>query len=755
MTRLLPWPVAAALLLLVNAAAGLLILSRIEFNNAPELYFPKTAASVQLQDRLREAFPNDEVLIGLLTGPGLFSEPVLRSVDQATRRLEAHTLVQRVFSVTNADLIAATPDGFAVERLIDTRRLAGTTEESRRARVLGDRFAPGLVAAADGSALTIIVRPRLLERSAERQALVDELRAAAAEAGLADRLVGVAGPVALDAAQLHSMWRDSLLYIPITSALGLGLLWWVVGRLVPVMLGAVVMNTVVLAAVGTLVALGKPYTLVTAMVPTLLAAYTAATLLHLYAPLSRAHKAGLPPRERVLRAIREVHHAALFNVLTTGAGLLSLVLTPIPPIQEFGITGAVGTGVVYLVVFHLVPPLLVRWDLKPWPRRGAGFRLTRGFAYGTARIGMRHAGVVLVAMLVFVAVTLPILGRVAVESDLLQFFSEEHELTRTTRLVEQKLSGVTSLEVVFDGQGRDSLKDLERLRAMKAFQTWVESLPQVDRAVSMVDIIEEMHWAFSGEDPAFRRLPDSDQALSQLLLIYDGRDLHELVNREFQTARIVLNANVHGANAIGEVIDAIRTRLTERPIAGVAWDVGGFGRLFADQEDLLVLGQVNSFWGAFVQIFLILLVLWRSLTASVITLLPNLAPLYFIFVLMGLAGIPLDMATALIAGVVLGITVDDTIHLYHSYLRRRRAGHGGVFALARSFEASGRAVVAISILLVAQFALLTTSEFQPTADFGLLASVGLLSGQMFELLLLPALIVVWNRWSVRASGQSP
>jgi hypothetical protein len=428
------------------------------------------------------------------------------------------------------------------------------------------------------------------------------------------------------------------------------------------------------------------------------------------------------------------------------------VLTPIPPIQDFGIVGAIGTAVVYMVVFRLVPPLLVRWDQNPWPRRGAGFRLTRGFAYGLARVGMRRAGVVLVVMVACVLVMLPLLGRVAIESDLLKFFSDSHELTRTTRLVEEKLSGVTSLEVVFEGVGRDSLKNVARLRAMQAFQAWVKSLPQVDRTVSMMDIVEEMNWAFSGEDPSFRRLPDNDQALSQLLLIYDGRDLQELVNREFQTARIVLSVNVHGANQIGQVIDAIRTRLTDQPIAGLTWDIGGFGRLFADQEDLLVIGQFNSFWGAFGQIFLILFVLWRSLTASVITLLPNLAPLFFIFVLMGLAGIPLDMATVLIAGVVLGITVDDTIHLYHSYRRRLRAGHGWVFALARSFEASGRAVVAISIVLVAQFALLMTSEFQPTADFGLLASVGLLAGQVFELLLLPALIVVSNQWLARSPG---
>jgi hypothetical protein len=751
--RLLPWPVAAALLLIINAAAGLLITKRIEFNNAPELYFPRTAPSVQLQDRLRAEFPTDELLVALFQGPNLYSADSLSRIDQLTQRLQRHSLVQRVFSVTNVDHIASTEDGFAVEPLIDLGRLAEATSEERQARVLGDRFVPGMLASRDGSALAVIVRPVLMGKSTERESVAAEVRAAVEDVGLAPQFIGLAGQVALDVAQFHSAIRETAVYVPMTTAIGLVLLWWVVGRWIPMVFGAIAISTVVGFAIAALVALGRPYTLVSVLVSPLLAAYTIATLLHLYAPLSRAHRAGLGPRARVLRAIREVHKAGLFNVLTTGAGLISLVLTPIPPIQDFGIVGAIGTAVVYLVVFHLVPPLLVRWDLKPWPRRGAGFRLTRGFAYGLARVGTRRAGVVLVIMAACVLVTLPILGRVAVESDLLKFFSESHELTRTTRLVEEKLSGVTSLEVVFDGQGRDSLKNVERLQAMKAFQTWVEALPQIDRAVSMTDLVEEMNWAFSGEDPSFRRLPDSDQALSQLLLIYDGRDLHELVNREFQTARIVLSVNVHGANQIGQVIDAIRARLNEQPIAGVTWDIGGFGRLFADQEDLLVIGQVNSFWGAFGQIFLILSVLWRSLTASVVTLLPNLAPLYFIFVLMGLTGIPLDMATVLIAGVVLGITVDDTIHLYHSYLRRRREGRGWVLALARSFEASGRAVVAISVLLVAQFALLTTSEFQPTADFGLLASVGLLAGQIFELLLLPALIVAWNRWKVaRASA---
>jgi predicted RND superfamily exporter protein len=112
---------------------------------------------------------------------------------------------------------------------------------------------------------------------------------------------------------------------------------------------------------------------------------------------------------------------------------------------------------------------------------------------------------------------------------------------------------------------------------------------------------------------------------------------------------------------------------------------------------------------------------------------------------MGSLGVYLDMATVLIASVFLGITVDDTIHFLHQYQERRNKGRSVVFSLARSFEASGRAVVAISLLLVAQFLLLVGSDFEPTSHFGLLTATGLLAGQVFELLLLPALIVLWSK----------
>ena len=165
---------------------------------------------------------------------------------------------------------------------------------------------------------------------------------------------------------------------------------------------------------------------------------------------------------------------------------------------------------------------------------------------------------------------------------------------------------------------------------------------------------------------------------------------------------------------------------------------------------MLIDGQAMSFASAFGQIFIFMWVLWRSVAAAGICILPNLAPLYFVFVIMGALGIHLDTATVLIAGIVLGITVDDTIHLFHGWRHRREAGMSIAWAVARTFKSSGSAVMAISVLLISQFLLLSTSSFQPTANFGLMTAVGLLSGQIFELVLTPALLLAWTRWSSRS-----
>ena len=473
--------------------------------------------------------------------------------------MQAHPSVDRVLTLTTVEHIDATDDGFAVSLLIDPDELDVRTPAQWQARVQGDTFAPGLLASPDGRAVALVVRPRILKESLARRDIQIALDAAIAAEKLDTLHSATAGSVAQTVEELRSIWRDSAIFIPLTVVIGLALMWWVVGRVRPIVVGGLAMGTVVSASVAGLVISGQPYTPITAMIPTLMAAYTTATLLHLYAAIQRARIALLPRPQRIARALSETFKPGLFNVLTTGAGLLSLLWVDIPPVQAFGLSGAIGTLMVFLVVFILVPPILLKWDTPRWPRRGSGLAHARHVAAAAVAVfSLRNAKAVLAGTALVVLATIPLVMQVKVESNLIEFFAPDHSISRSTDRVENALSGVTGLEIILTGSERDSLKDPARLAQIKALQTWVEQLPEVDRSFSLVDVLEEMNRALSGEDLGENALPDNRRLVEQLLLIYDGKDLYELVNREFQRGRITLSLNVHGANEISWVIDKVR-----------------------------------------------------------------------------------------------------------------------------------------------------------------------------------------------------
>lgn len=742
--RILSWQAALFVVVMVHVLS-LLPLAGLRIDNAPDVYYTPGSPAVLVRDKLRASFPTDELLIVAFEGDDLYTAAFLRRLHALVGDLSNHPLVERVTSITSIERIAATTDGFEVGPLIDMEQIDRQSPENIRRAVMADRFAPGSLAARDGKLLALVVQPKLLKDSEQRRTLQTATELAIDKAGLRDHYAGNAGPITMDVAQLQSVLDDNLRFVPLTVLLALGLMWWVVGRWRPVVIGAVAMSTVILPTIALIVLSKQPYTMVTAMLPSLLAAYTSATLVHLYAAIQRGHAAHLSRGRSLDEALAHGLKPGMFNVLTTAAGLLSLVFVPMPPIQTFGIAGSVGTLFVFVTIYGLVPPFLRHWDSQRWPLRGSGLGRFGRMAPRLAIFSMRHAKLVIAGFFVLVLVTIPMALKVEAESDLLAFFKADHPVSVHTKVIESRLSGVSTLEILLEGTGPESLLSVDKLRGIRQLQQWLEALPEVDRTVSFADLVEEMHFAMNGEDAAFRAVPPNDRLLRQYLLVYDGRDLYDFVDRAYGKARIVLSLNVHGAKALGDTVSKIQERLNTVRLPGLDAEVGGYGRLFADQSSMLINGQGLSFASAFGQIFIFMLILWRSLAASCICLLPNLAPLFFVFVLMGATGIHLDTATVMIAGIVLGITVDDTIHLFHGWRHRVRQGLSPAWAIARTFKSSGSAVMAISVLLISQFLLLATSDFRPTANFGLMTAVGLFSGQIFELLLTPALLLAWSR----------
>jgi predicted RND superfamily exporter protein len=743
--KTLPWSLYFSIAFVVAfTVLPSLTLTKLQINNAPKVYFPDDEPAVVIDAALRDRFPSDQVIVVLFEGVALFSEGFLKALNEVGDAIAALPEVDDVLSITHIDHIRGSADGFLVERLVNAAELQDSQWREVKDRVLSHRFSNGLLVANDGTALAMVIVPKTIDGSLERLALHQRVLDEIDHVELSGYVSASAGQIALDAAQLESMLFDNMVFIPATVIIGLTMIWLMFKRLLAVVVAGLALGVVTNSTVAAYAILGEPFTLISSIIPPLLSALTIAALIHLFNHMRFASQHGYKGRARSDSAVSEVRRPAFFTAITTAAGLASLATSPIVPIAAFGLISAAGVMLIFFVVVVIAPALLRRWDRKPWPKSQTGLAWMDRLVRNISTFAIRRPVQVVVFVTLGFALAAPQIWRVTVETNLQYFFAPDHELRVATNRVDRLLSGTNTLDVVFESDSHDGLVEPAVLQTIREFQRWAENLPEVDKTLSFADFIEEMHWAFNEEQASFRTIPYDRELISQYLLVYDGADVWDFVDRNLQLTRISMNVNVHSTSDTSALMMKIRDYLGQRNLEPlrVKFDIAGHGRLLADIEDLLISGQVWSLWGAMGLIFLLMLIQWRSLKSTIICMIPNFSPIVLIFVLMGAFGIWLDMATAMIASVAVGIAVDDTIHLYHGFWKRYKAHGNTVLALARTYRQVGRAVTTTTLILSAQFLVLTASAFVPTAHFGLLTSVGLLTAWLFDLLFLPAILML-------------
>ncbi len=734
-------PRFSLLLLLMITLAAIPVAMTITPNNAMKLYFPKDSETIRFESELRQQFPLDQVFILIFQGENLFTDDFLSAMERLTEALEESPLVERVINITTQEHIEGTEDGFIVEPLLSAED--GRDPDQRKRWVLSDRFAPGMTVSTDGEVTTVIVRPvtEVVEDSRQVLALEKIIHEQIHRQGLTNRFHGLSGNLALDTAMYDSMIRDNLRFVPAGITIGVFLLWWMFRRFLPLLVMLAVVTTINAFALAGVALSGEPFTMPLSMVSSVATVMSIALLIHLYNALLYFSKRGLKGWERVKASITEIKKPVFYTVITTAIGFASLGFSPLPPLRIFGIVCAATLLMLYLITLYIVPAIFAEWDKGSWETQHSGINGVGLLIRRFSRFGIRHAGVTLTVIGMVLLLGMSQLPKLKVETDTFLQFPPDHPFVTSSVFLEENISGITPVEVIFDGPGRDALKAPERLGAIKTFMDKAKALDEVDYVVGMPHIIEEMNWAFHGEDPAFRVIPDQQRLISQYLFIYDGNDLFELVDREFQRTRVTLNLDLHGARAVRASLSRLEAILDSID-TDLKWTIAGHGKLFTEQERLLMSGQFYSAIGAFVLIFLCLLYIWRSVPAALLCMLPNLAPIVFVFIVMALLGIPINMATAVVSCMLLGIAVDDTIHLYQGYQSRVKKGHSAVVALARTYATSGKAITATTFILCAQFFFMIFSDFSPTSEFGLIVAVGLVAALLFDVLLLPALLIL-------------
>lgn len=284
----------------------------------------------------------------------------------------------------------------------------------------------------------------------------------------------------------------------------------------------------------------------------------------------------------------------------------------------------------------------------------------------------------------------------------------------------------------------DEAKEPANLHHLDKLQQKVNGYDLTKRTISILDILKDLNQTLNDGDSTFYRIPDTEEEVAQMILLYEnagGTESEYWVDYDYRRLRLMVEISDFNSAQVEQEMDRIQAD-AEQLFPGAKITTVGNIPQYVTMMQYLVRGQMLSFVISILIIGIILMIAFQSIRVGLIGLIPNMMPAVFVGGYMGWMGIPLDMMTATLLPMMLGMAVDDTIYSKLEYDRTRDYQT----AIRRTFRIVGVAIVITSIIISAVFASFCTSACTMFLNFGLMAIIGILSALAADLLVTPILV---------------
>lgn len=481
-------------------------------------------------------------------------------------------------------------------------------------------------------------------------------------------------------------------------------------------------------------------------------------------------RAGLKQGHTHINAIRNAYTAVawpcLLTALTTAIGFASFLFAPMQPMRMLGLQCAAGALTGFVLVMTLLPILFLpgrRQTAVATEHTATDSNATAADSSATdksattasARV-QRTPGVtwkrlntflhrrsVAIATVAVLLMLFSILGmfQIRTSSDMLTILGKNVPFVEDTLFISERLGGAYSAEFLITLPEPEMARQPDVLKAVyKAGQTARER-PDITMDLSLADLVIELDRVLgSGE----AQIPDSSQAIAQYLLLYEmsgGELLDEWTDYEYRTLRLSLMFGA-GTDGIHEVQADTTAYLREHLPEGSTVVMAGDMPVMLRMMELLIDGQIISTLAALGTIALLLILVLQSLRLGLLAVIPNIFPIVTTLGIMGWLNLPLDMVTALISPMLIGIAVDDTIHFFVRYATLRPHTSQAQEATERTLRDIGNALMFTSIVLIGGFSLFGFSRMASLQNVGILTAAGVASAFLADIFLAPLLVSI-------------
>lgn len=513
--------------------------------------------------------------------------------------------------------------------------------------------------------------------------------------------------------------------------------------------GFLVLIFSIMTAMGIAGWLGIKITPPSSIAPTMILTLAIADGIHIMATVLYNMRKGMAKREAIINSISLNFMPVLITTVTTVVGFLSLNSSEGTPFKDLGNITAIGVAaafiysVIFLPAFLSIMPLKVKQKVikEPKPRL-----LDKLAVFVTAKPKK--------VLLVSSALTLIIISfafKLELNNQFLKFFGEDVKFRTDTEQIAAKLTGVQSIEYSLNSGEPDGITSPEYLTHLNSFEEWYKQQPEVEHVSSFAEVMRKLNKSMHGDSISYYRIPTNKQEAAQYLLLYElslplGLDLNNQINVDKSETRFTVTVKDLTTKDILALSDRAEKWLVDNTpeymnAHSVSPDI-----MFSNIATVNSINMLRSGFAALVIISFLLMFALRSFKYGLITLLPNLLPVLIAFGIWGVFVGQINMATATVLGMTLGIVTDDSIHMMSKYLYARKTLKlSAEEAIHYVFSTVGRAIIATTAVLLAGFTVLMQSSFELNNGMSKITAITMVVALIVDLIMLPALLVLVDK----------
>jgi predicted RND superfamily exporter protein len=689
---------------------------------------------------VRRLFGSDETIIVTVTGDStgsMLSERSLKDITTLSDQLAKLPLVQNAVSVSTVETAVNRDEEIYFTTIAEALRDGLIATDWLSSHAL---FRDQLISS-DGSVLVIA----LSFKGASDEDFISGPILSELERVLAPYRekydIAVSGSPVVKAATAQTLFRQLSKIIPAILAILAILLAVVFRSVLGVVLPLATIFCTLLFTMAGLAAAGISLNMVTTLVPplviTLGLAYCSHILSDYFATFTDEIKFDRT-EDRVIHVLTAISLPQIITGVTTAAGFLALAFSPLVAVKEFAVIAALSVSLAVVLSLSFLPACLVVWPSGTRSYTPSASDLFTRFSRALANFDIKYRNPIL--GLGIAALILASYGStmIKVGSEYIKDFPENATVRTDYEAVQSQLGGANNFYIVIEGHLEDSFTTPRSLAAIEKLQEWLAEQPEISGSTSLVDHIKELNRVLNDGDPMSYAVPN-DRILTKQLMVYTGGEMLErYVDHEFKTTLINARANVDDTASVAALISRIEERLATLP-SPLSGFVTGSTVLASRTVDDIASGQLVSIAAAMFIIYLILSFLFTSLRVGLMALLPNLIPVAIYFGLLGFTGVTLNPTTSLVACIVLGIAVDDTVHYLVRFNAEARGAADEGSGTRRALDGVIRPISFTSLTLVLGFLAMTTSEMHNHVQFGALAAFTLAVAWLVDVIFTPAM----------------